>query len=78
MCFSWPLSTSHNRIRNPPAPASVVPSGENATEVTREIPPVSVYFICPVSTYHNRISFQLPLASVFPSGENATEVTEEA
>ena len=55
----------------------MLPSGENATELTEYECPVRMVFTCPETTSHKRISSQLALARVVPSGENATELTED-
>jgi hypothetical protein len=67
--------TSHSLIALSSAPdATVVPSGENATEWAAEVWPVRLCKRPPVATFHRLIVLSYdPDASVVPPGENATE-----
>ena len=68
---------SHNSTRLlSRAVASIVPSGENATEVTSPLPSPKTVAIRSFFTISHRLKVLSsdPAASIVPSGENATEV----
>src|SRR5262245_24730357 len=71
------ISHSRTEVSPPPPPvASVRPSGENVSDSTRPVWPVTVRSSRPVPASHSLIDLSLhPLATVLPSGENVTEST---
>src|ERR1017187_3937002 len=66
------IITSPPRAGKPPAAASSLPSGENATARTSSASPGSVATILPVSGSTSRTSLNVPSASSFPSNRNAS------
>ena len=67
---SWPLSTSHNRTVPSSLPlARVVPSGENDTDKTQPVWPVSRATSAPVWASYSEIPTPVATASRVPSGE---------
>ena len=72
-----PPSTFHSRtVPSRPPLASVLSSGEKATEQTPDLWPTSVALNSPAAGSHrSTLGPSLALASVTPSGEKATEVT---
>ena len=68
----WKVDT----IGSPAPEASNFPLGENATDQTPSVCPLSVAILVCVATAHSlTVSSCDPEASNVPSGENATEVT---
>jgi hypothetical protein len=66
---------THTELSSLP-PASVLPSGADAIDVTPPLGPVSVRTAVPVATFHKRaVLSRLPLARCFLSDENATDET---
>ena len=72
------VATFHSlTVPSPEPDARVLLLGENATEVTKSVCPVSVAIVCLATTSHS-VTVLSPApadARVVPSGENATEVT---
>jgi hypothetical protein len=69
-----PLATSHSLTVLPSLPeARVLPSGLNATDMTREVCSSRVAVFLPLATSHSRTISAPEDASVLLSGLNATE-----
>ena len=81
-CLTSVVAVRQNRI-SPPCPSSVplavanvLPSGENAAQLTVPVCPTRLNSSCMVATSQSFSSSGLPpLAKVLPSGEKAKQVT---
>jgi len=73
--LSRPVATLHNRnVRSVPAEASIVPSGEKATDQMASLCPVRTARCSRLVAFQRRmVSSALPVASVLESGENAED-----
>ena len=72
---SRPLATSQSFKPSPPE-TSVCPSGEKATDLTKNVCPLRVRSSRPLATSQSlMVVSQLPEASTFPSGEKAMALT---